>query len=380
MRVAGVGQPEDQQRPVPQVQRVRHRAQRHQRPGRQQPIGRRHSAAQAPQVGARQDQQHGGADGHQRPRAGELLGPVDQGPAEQDRRQRDAGEDGAQPHRPADVAHQRADERAQQQFPGSSEAVVVRAGLVVLVGDDRVDERRHRQRAEQDHEDGAPVPGPKAPKNVNAPGDQQQERDVELALHRHRPDVLQRTDGFPRPEVVGRRAGQLPVLVVAQAGQALVGEGLPAGLRLNQDGQQRAPGQDHHQRRNQPPDQPDHFGNRRQRLRGVQRGAQQFAAEEEPGQRQEDVHAAGDPAEPDVEDGDQRDRDATQPVEIVTIKTRRAARFRHRLGGGGLRTRRRQADHIDSQSTEAATRPPSVSARNGAGGGWSKAAKVTGRC
>ena len=33
--VAGVGQPEDEQRPMPQVQRVGHRAQRHQRPGRQ---------------------------------------------------------------------------------------------------------------------------------------------------------------------------------------------------------------------------------------------------------------------------------------------------------------------------------------------------------
>ena len=40
-----VNKPEDQQRPVPQVQRVGHRAERHERRGGQQPVGERQLAA-----------------------------------------------------------------------------------------------------------------------------------------------------------------------------------------------------------------------------------------------------------------------------------------------------------------------------------------------
>ena len=60
---------------------------------------------------------------------------------------------GAQPHRPPDVGHQRADQRAEQQLPRPREAVVVGGGLVGLVGEDRVDERRDGQRAEQHDEE-----------------------------------------------------------------------------------------------------------------------------------------------------------------------------------------------------------------------------------
>ena len=74
--------------------------------------------------------------------------------------------------------------------------------------------------------------------------------------------MLQRGDGFTRAQVVGRGAGQLPVLVIAQAGQALVGERLPAGLRLHQEGEQRTRGENDDQSGNQAPDQPDHFSDR----------------------------------------------------------------------------------------------------------------------
>ena len=124
----------------------------------------------------------------------------------------------------------------------------------------RIAERRHGQRGEQHHEcRPQPIAEP-APEQERETEDQRQERDIELALHRHRPDVLQRADRFAGPQVVGDRAGQLPVLVVAEAGQTLVGEGLPPRLRLNQDGQRRACGQHHHQSRQQPPDQPNHLG------------------------------------------------------------------------------------------------------------------------
>ena len=156
LAVAGVGQPEDQQRPVPQVQRVGHGAQCHER-ARRPAAGwaagiRPRVCGSACRLAAGQDEQHRGADRHQRPRPGELLDAVDQRAAGQDRRQRHHGDHGAQPHRPADVRHQRADQRAEQQLPGAREAVVVRGGLVGVVGEDRVDERRDGQRAEQHDE------------------------------------------------------------------------------------------------------------------------------------------------------------------------------------------------------------------------------------
>ena len=88
--VPGVGQPEDQQRPVPQVQRVGHRPERHERRRRQQPVRGGQPAAGVrigQPVGGRQDEQHRGADRHQRPRSRELLDAVDQRAACQDRRQ-----------------------------------------------------------------------------------------------------------------------------------------------------------------------------------------------------------------------------------------------------------------------------------------------------
>ena len=79
-----------------------------------------------------------------------------------------------------------------------------------------------------------------------------------------------------------------------------------------------------------------------QRRAGRQRGAQQTAAEEEPGQRQEHVDAAGHPAEPDVEHRDERDRDAAEAVEVVSVEARLAAcRMRGARGGCPDRCRRR---------------------------------------
>ena len=65
--------------------------------------------------------------------------------------------------------------------------------------------------------------------------------------------------------------------------------------------------------------------------------AQEFAAEEETGQRQEDVDAAGDPAEPDVEHGDHEDRHPAEAVEVVSVEAGPARVVRHRGGGAGRR-------------------------------------------
>ena len=153
VRSAGVGEPEDQQRPVPEVQRVRHRAQRHQWRGSQQPVRKRQTVTDRCAVGCGQDQQHRCSHRNQCPGSGELFDAVDQGTAGQDRQQRNTCQHRPQPHRPGDVGHQRAHHDTEQQFPGPGEAVVVGGELIGLMRHDRVDERGDRQDAQHGDED-----------------------------------------------------------------------------------------------------------------------------------------------------------------------------------------------------------------------------------
>ena len=157
-----------------------------------------------------------------------------------------------------------------------------------------------------------------------APEDQRQESDVELALHRHRPDVLQRTDGLAGAQIVRRGVGQLPVLVVTQARQTLVGECLPTGFGLDEDRQHRRSREHDHQCGQQPTNQAGDLRDRPQRCARRHRGAQHASAEEEPRQREENVHTPGNAAEPHVEHRDEQDRDAAQAVEVVPVVIRRA--------------------------------------------------------
>jgi len=82
-----------------------------------------------------------------------------------------------------------------------------------------------------------------------------------------------------------------------------------------------------------------------QMMQSQMEGAQDLAAEEEPGQGQEHVDAAGNPAEPDVEHRDERDRDPAQAVEVVAIKARRGRPRSDRVRGGDRRRRRWQGRH-----------------------------------
>ena len=325
MGFAGVGQPEDQQRPVPEIQRIGHRPERHQRRGGQQAIGcrqpvtgRRVGAA----VGRRQDHHHGCADRYERPRAGELLHTVDQRSAGQDGRQPEHCQQRAEPSRPVDEGHDSADEDTQQQLPGPGEAVVVGRHLIGLMLDHRVHERRHRQHGQHHHEGRSQAGAQASAQQRGQPQGQDQERDVELTLHRHRPDVLQGRDRLAGPQIVRGGRGQFPVLVVAQACQTLVGEGLPTGLGLDDDRDHRRGGEHHDQSGQQSARESLQVRPRRERRPGPQRRTQQRTAEEETRESQEDVDAAGHPAEPDVEDRHQRDRHPTQSVEVLAIDHR----------------------------------------------------------
>ena len=182
--------------------------------------------------------------------------------------------------------------------------------------------------------------------------DQCEEGDIELSLHRHRPDVLQRTDRLTGAKVVRCSVGQLPVLEVPEACQALVSKRFPARLRLDQDRQHRRCGEHDDQRGQQPANESGDLGNRPQRRARRQRRAQQTPAEEETRQRQEDVDAARNPAKPHVKHRDERNRDAAKAVEIVSVETRcaypRGGFGRARGGtriGDGRRPGRGEGDH-----------------------------------
>ena len=223
----------------------------------------------------------------------------------------------------------------------AGEAVVVGGGLVGVVRNDRVDERRDGQRTQQHDQRNPHVPAEKPPEQQGEQEDQRQEGDIELALHRHRPDVLQRADRLTGAKVVRRGGGQLPVLVVAQARQALVSKRLPARLGLHEDGQHRRRGEHDDQRGQQSPDQSRHLGHRPQRGARGQCGAQQATAEEESRQRQKNVDTTGNAAEPDVKHRNEGNRDTAQAIEIVAVETRLPGSHGGAWGGTGFGNGRR---------------------------------------
>ena len=277
--VPGVDQPEDQQRPVPQVQRARHRPRVDQRSAASSRLGSLPAVRPriGAEVGARQDQQDGRPDGHQRHGPGNRLTPS----ISQPQARMAASPTVARVVRTTS-GHRTGNRPARapaSNSPGPGEAVVVGRRLIALMGGDRIHERRDGQRAQQQRRRSAAGCPAAGAAERPAARQQQQERDVTLALNRHRPDVLQRTDGFTGPQIVRRGVGQFPVLVVAQ-GPDLVGKGLPAGLWLDEDGQHRAAARRRPARRQQSADQPDQFSGRGQRRVGS--GRTQQSAEEEP--------------------------------------------------------------------------------------------------
>ena len=153
------------------------------------------------------------------------------------------------------------------------------------------------------------------------------EADVELALHRHRPDVLQRRHRLAGPQVVRRGRGQFPVLLVAEAGQVWSAK-VSTGLRLDRDGEHRGGGQHHDQRRKQPPGQPLDRGPGPATFPASARSAAP-TRRRKAGQGQEHVHTAGHPAEPDVE---QRDQGRSPPLRKPSRSCRYSA---SRLTGAG---------------------------------------------
>ncbi len=102
---------------------------------------------------------------------------------------------------------------------------------------------------------------------------------------RYGPQVVQRRHRFTGLHIVVSRLQQLPVLVKAQAGQCLIGECLPPGLRLDEHSAHRAHHHHEHQRRQQPTRGPSGFGHQRRRAHRAD-AAEYATADEEAGQDQ----------------------------------------------------------------------------------------------
>ena len=150
-------------------------------------------------------------------------------------------------------------------------------------------------------------------------GDQDQERDVELTLNRHRPNVLQGTHRIARAQIIGRGLGEFPVLVVAQARPGSVPRTFPtvspAGSGWSDAAAARTTTKAGRRRRtNRTNPTPGETG---RRVPGRCAAASHRRRNR---QHQKHVDSAGNPAEPHVKDRHQGDGHPAKTVEIVPIE------------------------------------------------------------
>ncbi len=205
-------------------------------------------------------------------------------------------------------------------------------------------QREHGRRGQQCADQGS------APDRLGAaqpPGQQEQPRpeQVELLLHRQRPQVLQhgRATGGLEIGLVGQDVD--PVRDIGQCGRqvALL---MARGIRCQRDDQQRRPDEHREQGRQQAP-RPADVEAAQVRRAGARGGIQEQGGDEEAGQHEEDVDAEEAPRRPRQvcvigEDG--QDGDRAQPVQRRLIAEPAAPNPGLRgspLGGSRLRPGRR---------------------------------------
>ncbi len=132
-----------QDRPVPQVQRVRAVAERRHRTGGQEPVDRPALAG-----GAGQDHQDRGADRPERDIAGELVRHVEQRAARDQREHADPTEGEADPHRYPNHRQSHREHPAERELPHPRPGAEIRPGLILGGRGDRIGQRdRQHQRA-----------------------------------------------------------------------------------------------------------------------------------------------------------------------------------------------------------------------------------------
>jgi hypothetical protein len=278
-------------------------------PPGQDPVG-----APAAPGRAGHDHQERGSGGPQGDPAGEQRRDLQDRPAREQGGEAGPAECDAQGDGEAQQRQRDREHPAERELPQPRPGVEVRPGLPFGGGDHRVGQgRREHDGAGREHRD--PRSGVDAVRGERGEGDQRQPHQVELALDRQRPEVLERALRVVPGEVVDGVDRERPVLEVQARGHGLRDDVVAAGLGQQQPAHEQDRQQHHGGGGEEPAREP------RQERHGPDAavafdGAEQGSGDEEAGQEQEDVDAAGDPAEPDVVDGDEEDREGAQSLEF----------------------------------------------------------------
>ncbi len=322
---------------MPQVQREREVADRAQHPSRQQVVDAE------PVPGPPGDQHH--RRGQRRPErgpAGERAVHLQQDPAGDQRDHAAPAEHGAgaggQLRPVLDPGDPQRQQPAERELPDPRRGVEVGQRLVHQRQVHRVRERRpadgEQCAGEPPVQVGAVPPG----RDRDAGHDQRREQ-VELPLDGQRPEVLDDARRVVAGRVVDRVVRQLPVLQEQQRRDRLPDGRHPPVLRQQPEPGHHPRGQDHRHRRQEPGELPSPGGEHVDPA--PRRGPVQATGDEEAGDQEEHVDAAGDPADPDVVDDHQQHRQRAQALQLRTEPGTRGTAGRRSGAGGGCSTGRR---------------------------------------
>ena len=321
-----------EQRPVPQVEAVGDPAERLERGGVQQGGDTARAAAVNDGVAGQDDQRRTG-ERDQRPRAGELVGTVEEEAGTDDQRDTDHARGPARPRQAGRrllVDQPDTQQATEADLPEAAQRGIVVPALVSAVQMHRVGEARGRRENEQPVQRQGREPHRQLLQQPRQHHDDEQAAQVDLQLRRHRPDVLVEADVASHRRIVLPLVGEVEVLPVGQGRRGVLRGLRPTGPRIDDEARGQCDRDDDEQCGIQTPEQADDRLD--QRLTGRVQGVADLRAEEEDTtDEQEHVDARGDPADEDVEDHHEGDGQTAQTVDVPTVGTTRGA-------GGGAAT------------------------------------------
>ncbi len=240
--------PEHEQRPVPEVQPVADAAQPDEGPAGEQPLG----PASGRCTRSRDKDEHRGERGPERRNSRKLGGDLEHETAGEETGESDPAGDQPQGVVDSKARQDHRGERPQPELPRPREGAVVGGRLVLRDRVDREGERCDRDHGEGGDEDATGIRFPQPACHQPDRHEQGRPDEVELALHRHGPEVLHRRVEVVEREVVDPGTHQLPVLEVQRRCDHL-GEGLLPLRGQQQHETRRRHHHEHHRRcRKQP--------------------------------------------------------------------------------------------------------------------------------
>jgi hypothetical protein len=201
------------------------------------------------------------------------------------------------------VGQRQGQQRSQRELPQPGPRIEVGIGLVAGRLVDREHQGSDEDAAEGNHQDGPVADFPAAPQqppHQGGAGEDEGPKNEDLALDGQRPEVLERAGpGVVLRVVVHCAVGQQPVLPVEEGRPRLVEDVGPAALRQDQPGSGQHTENHDDGGRDQPLEEVQPVAHEAQR-RALLHLADEGHGQQECGDEEEDVHAAGNPAKPHV--------------------------------------------------------------------------------